>query len=68
MLKEDMKHVLYFLEWKSAWWMSHQTAWYGLDDTVADSLKVYALHQAALYTSLATSFRAKWEAPAVKAA
>ena len=67
MLKE-IKRVLRFLEWKSAWWMLHQTAWDGLDDTVVNGLKAYALCQAALYTSLATSFQAKWEAPAVKAA
>jgi hypothetical protein len=56
LLKEEMKRVLRFLEWRLAWWMSHQTAWDGLDDTVADGLKAYALRQAALYTSLATSF------------
>jgi hypothetical protein len=68
LLKEEMKRVLRFLEWRSSWWKSRQTQWDGLDDETADGLNAYALRQAALHESLASAFREKWEAPTVKAA
>jgi hypothetical protein len=68
LLKEEMKRVLQFLEWRSSWWKSRRTEWDGLDNEVVNGLKAYALRQAALHESLASAFQDKWEAPAVKAA
>jgi hypothetical protein len=68
LLREEMRRVLRFLEWRAEWWESRLTKWEGLDTAVVDGLSAYALRQAALHKSISTAFMGKWDTTAVKAA
>ncbi|KAJ3500804.1 hypothetical protein NLJ89_g9630 [Agrocybe chaxingu] len=62
LLREEMRRVLQFLEWKAKWWLGR--AEFRSDDKARmEALQGYALAQAALHRSLAVNFRAAWEKP-----
>lgn len=63
LLKEEMRHMLEFLEWKAKWWLERQALRTGLSKELTEGLKVYAASQASLQRSLACQFRALWMDP-----
>lgn len=60
LLIEEMRRVLRFLEYRSTWWKEQEVDWEGVDSTMSDRLKVYALRQAAMCDSIAAHFQRKW--------
>ncbi|KAJ3501460.1 hypothetical protein NLJ89_g9327 [Agrocybe chaxingu] len=62
LLREEMRRVLQFLEWKAQWWLGRAEL-HVEDKSQMEALQGYAHAQAALHRSLAHSFRAAWEKP-----
>ncbi|PBK59169.1 hypothetical protein ARMSODRAFT_983262 [Armillaria solidipes] len=64
LLREEMRRVLKFLEWKGQWWRERQGA-RGIDgdDGLAEGLASYAQDQEALQTRLMQTFEALWKTP-----
>ncbi|KAJ3503439.1 hypothetical protein NLJ89_g8431 [Agrocybe chaxingu] len=62
LLREEMRRVLQFLEWKAQWWLQRAALHTG-DKAQMEALQAYAHAQAALQRSLAADFRAAWEKP-----
>ena len=60
LLKEEMRRVLVFLEWKSEWWLQWQGLRKGLPQDLDEGLKAFALGQADLQKRLASHFREIW--------
>ncbi|KAF8870835.1 hypothetical protein CPB84DRAFT_1692745 [Gymnopilus junonius] len=63
LLKEEMRRVLAFLEWKSRWWQDRQCTWTGLEKSMAEGVQAFALRQSSLQSQLAAHFRKLWKAP-----
>ena len=65
LLKEEMRRVLCFLEWKAEWWEALKDNWEGTalpPDTIA-GMRAYAISQAALQRALSKDFTRLWEDP-----
>ena len=62
LLREEMRRVLSFLDWKSKWWRS-QAALRKVQPGLREGLEAYALVQANLQDLLASDFRATWRKP-----
>lgn len=62
LLKEEMRRVIEFLEWKSQWWLSKGESRPAGDD-IAEGLLAYAHKQARLHKGLSQHFRTIWQAP-----
>ncbi|KAH9475484.1 hypothetical protein JR316_0012595 [Psilocybe cubensis] len=60
LLKEEMRRVLAYLEWRSEWWRSHQKAIPDASTTLLEGISAYALSQASLQDSLAAHFKKLW--------
>jgi hypothetical protein len=69
LLKEEMRRVIAFLEWKTTWWMDRQTMRGGVSDEVSrdlqEGLTAYAQGQADLQKSLREHFCTLWRLPLV---
>ncbi|KAF9536496.1 hypothetical protein CPC08DRAFT_597792, partial [Agrocybe pediades] len=63
LLKEEMRRVLHYLDWKTKWWRDRQTLGVNVKKDLAEGVKGYALRQAEVQQSFATYFRKLWEAP-----
>ncbi|KAF9564716.1 hypothetical protein CPC08DRAFT_720776 [Agrocybe pediades] len=63
LLKEEMRRVLQYLEWKSRWWRDRQTLGVDVSRDLAEGIRGYAISQAEVQESLAKHFRKLWEAP-----
>ena len=63
LLKEEMNHVLKYLEWKSEWWRQCADARLGLTKDLTEGLTAYAHDQADVQTALHVHFRKLWDAP-----
>jgi hypothetical protein len=63
LLKEEMRRVRRFLEWKSNWWESRSKGWDGLDASIAEGIKAYSLRQMTIQRALSEKFTRLWEAP-----
>ncbi|KAF8868210.1 hypothetical protein CPB84DRAFT_1651163, partial [Gymnopilus junonius] len=63
LLKEEMRRVLAFLEWKSHWWQDRQSMQSGLEKDIMEGAQAYALTQSNLQMRLASHFRSLWKAP-----
>jgi hypothetical protein len=63
LLKEEMRRVLVYFEYKAAWWVERGEA-EGCKVTpeLAEGLCLYAEDQSQLQHDLASNFSAKWEA------
>ena len=61
LLKEEMRRVLAFLEWKSEWWLERQSLRGGVTPALAEGITAFAIGQANLQRSLATHFREIWK-------
>ncbi|KAH7904941.1 hypothetical protein BJ138DRAFT_1118936 [Hygrophoropsis aurantiaca] len=68
LLREEMRRVLRFLDWRVRWWLSRPTTWEGLDPLVSAGLAAYAQRQADLHRSFSKAFEAQWSQPSVEAA
>ncbi|KAF8885404.1 hypothetical protein CPB84DRAFT_1750196 [Gymnopilus junonius] len=63
LLKEEMRRVLAFLEWKSHWWQDRQCTWTGLEKSMAEGVQAFTLRQSSLQSQLAAHFHKLWKAP-----
>jgi len=63
LLKEEMRRVLVFLEWKSKWWLERQDLREGLAPEVDEGMRAFAIGQANLQRNLSTHFRDIWKGP-----
>ena len=63
LLKEEMRRVRQYLEWKAGWWLSRSDGWDGLDDSIANGVKAYALRQRRIQQDLSTAFTQLWDQP-----
>jgi hypothetical protein len=62
LLREEMRHVLAFLEWRSNWW-KERPALRQVDTALAEALRAFASEQAQLQLDIAASFRDLWRKP-----
>ncbi|KDR65407.1 hypothetical protein GALMADRAFT_148720 [Galerina marginata CBS 339.88] len=63
LLKEEMRRVLAFLQWKANWWTARLEPRDGLTKELEEGIRAYAQSQSKLQEDLATHFRALWKAP-----
>ncbi|KAF8907258.1 hypothetical protein CPB84DRAFT_1744643 [Gymnopilus junonius] len=63
LLKEEMRWVLAFLEWKSRWWQDRQCTRTGLEKSMVEGVQAFALRQSSLQSQLAAHFHKLWKAP-----
>ena len=61
LLREEMRRVLVFLEWKSEWWLQRLGLREGLSRDLDEGLKAFAMGQADLQRRLAVHFREIWK-------
>ncbi|KAI0062049.1 hypothetical protein BV25DRAFT_1870510 [Artomyces pyxidatus] len=60
LLKEEMPRSVAFLQWKSTWWMDRAERRTHVRADILSGLRAYAARQAAVYSSLAASFKKQW--------
>lgn len=63
LLREEMRRVLAFLEWKAKWWDEREDLRTVRDLELSEGISSYAESQAGLQRSLADSFRLLWKTP-----
>ena len=63
LLREEMRRVLVFLEWKAQWWMARASMRKDVDGALSEALVAYAADQADLQRLLRTRFKAIWKGP-----
>lgn len=68
LLKEEMRRVLRYLQWRADWWRARETRWEDLDAEVSDGLRAYAARQAAGCIAIMVHFRMKWDEKVVRTA
>jgi hypothetical protein len=61
LVKEEMRRVLAFLEWKAVWWTEEGARDLDVRPDIADGIRAYAAKQAAINRALARSFEMRWE-------
>jgi hypothetical protein len=61
LVKEEMRRVLAFLEWKAAWWTEEGGRDLDVRPDIADGIRAYAAKQAHINRALACSFKTRWE-------
>ncbi len=61
LVKEEMRRVLAFLEWKAFWWAEEGGRVLEVRPDIADGICAYAAKQASIYHALARSFKMSWE-------
>ncbi|PPR05446.1 hypothetical protein CVT24_007945, partial [Panaeolus cyanescens] len=59
LLKEEMRRILEFLDWKSKWWLSVSSSRSG-EAALQEGLLAYATSQASLQKKLSRDFQALW--------
>lgn len=63
LLREEMKRVLRFLDWKIHWWEDRSGSREDEVPQVRGGLTAYALRQAALLRDIRSRFRQRWSEP-----
>ena len=63
LLREEMRRVLDFLEYKAVEWEIRAEARESPDLATMEGIRAYAVEQAALQRKLALSFRSLWKTP-----
>ncbi|KDR84217.1 hypothetical protein GALMADRAFT_54716 [Galerina marginata CBS 339.88] len=63
LLKEEMRRVLAFLQWKAGWWTERLEPRDGLTKELKEGIQAFAKSQSKLQEDLATHFRTLWKAP-----
>lgn len=61
LVKEEMRRVLTFLEWKAVWWTKEGGRDLDVRPDIADGIRAYAAKQASINRKLAHSFKMRWE-------
>ena len=61
LLREEMRRVLAFLEWKSSWWLDRENLRVDIANDLTEGLKAYAQTQGDLQRALNEHFRAIWQ-------
>ena len=61
LLKEEMRRVKEFLDWKVRWWRDREECRKDVDGAVLEGLRGYGRKQAILQNSLAQEFLRIWE-------
>ena len=61
LLREEMRRVSVFLEWKSNWWLQRQELRKGLSRDLDEGMRAFAMGQADLQQRLAAHFREIWK-------
>ena len=64
LVKEEMRRVLAFLNWKAVWWTEEGGRDLGVRPDIADGIRAYAAKQASINRKLAHSFKKRWESEA----
>ena len=59
LVKEEMRRVLAFLEWKAVWWTEEGGRDHEKPD-IADGIRAYAAKQAHINRAVARSFKMRW--------
>ncbi|KAJ7747895.1 hypothetical protein DFH07DRAFT_962312 [Mycena maculata] len=67
-LREEMRRVLRYLEWQSAWWRARVESRPDVAAEVAAGVRAYAFKQADLHDRLRVFFQTKWKMPVIEAA
>jgi hypothetical protein len=62
LVKEEMRRVLAFLEWKAVWWTDEGRRDLDVRPDIADGIRAYAAKQASINRALAHSFKTRWSA------
>jgi hypothetical protein len=60
LLNEEMRRVLCYLDWKSAWWMEFGTARHVTEEHLREGLTAYASKQAHILSDMASRFADLW--------
>lgn len=63
LLREEMRRVIPFLDWKANWWSAKQNSRAVNDVTLAEGLRAYAVDQKLCQLALKASFQAIWKTP-----
>lgn len=63
LLREEMRRVLKYLEWKAEWWDGKADARSDGGHALTEGIKAYAVKQATLQQTLAASFKHLWKTP-----
>lgn len=63
LLKEEMRRVLAFLNWKSSWWLNRRNSRVDITSDIVEGLQAYAETQADLQQSLKEHFCTIWKSP-----
>ncbi|KAF9554700.1 hypothetical protein CPC08DRAFT_766536 [Agrocybe pediades] len=63
LLKEEMRRVLAFLDWKRKWWMDRITPRVDITRDLAEGLRSYAEYQAGIQGALRQHFLDLWQSP-----
>jgi hypothetical protein len=63
LLKEEMRRVRQFLQWKADWWQLRSDGWDGLDASIVAGIKAYASRQGSIQQALLTEFTRLWDSP-----
>ncbi|PPQ76759.1 hypothetical protein CVT24_012280 [Panaeolus cyanescens] len=64
LLREEMRRVLEFLEWKASWWKNQAEARVLTGDKpLAEGLKAYAIRQSINQIGLKSKFKTLWDSP-----
>ncbi|PPR05742.1 hypothetical protein CVT26_008495 [Gymnopilus dilepis] len=63
LLREEMRRVLVYLEWKANWWKSKECARHVEDIVLAEGLRSYCVDQATRQLALRESFQELWKTP-----
>jgi hypothetical protein len=61
LVKEEMRRMLAFLEWKAAQWTEEGDRDLDVRSDIADGIRAYAAKQAYINRALAHSFKMRWE-------
>ncbi|KAK7033760.1 CxC2 domain-containing protein [Favolaschia claudopus] len=62
LLREEMRRVLRFLQWRALWWEDRRTITRAVMPEVKDGLQAFAAQQAAVLRQIARRFKSSWGA------
>lgn len=60
LLHEEMQRILWYFEWKAAWWLSQRSLRKDTSADISRGLNAYAEKQSRLVVLIARSFAKRW--------
>ncbi|PPR02839.1 hypothetical protein CVT26_009581 [Gymnopilus dilepis] len=63
LLREEMRRVLKYLDWKAKWWRDRTSSRSDISSSLAEGIQAFALAQADVQDLLADHFRKLWDTP-----